>query len=219
MSKMKNAFIFDFDGTLGETIPCVVDTVTKSFHDLGLPATSPSEIRSHFGPDELGLLRSLDFKNSDALYKHYLRNYKDMHSEYSSAPFSGIEDVLGLLSENKIPTAIVTGKGRDSAEISLAQYGIADYFSAVECGSSAGVVKPQKMRRVLDIWKTDVKSTQVFYVGDAVQDVYDSLEVGAIPISVAWSSVADAEELRKTPTSRIFERVDDFQKWIVDSVL
>ena len=126
---------------------------------------------------------------------------------------------MKTLSENRIPIAIVTGKGDDSAKISLEKYGIPELFSVVECGSERGAIKPEKIKAVLDAWKTSPEETRVYYVGDAVSDVYDSLEAGVIPVSAGWSEMADVSALKKTPTTKVFNSVLDFRTWIFEEII
>ncbi len=219
---MKRGFIFDFDGTIGETIPLVLTSIENAYADLGLKSPSREEIQSHFGPDESGLCKAL-FPNSpdtaQKLYTRYLYHYENLHDKFTPAPFGGIPEALKTLSENGAELAIVTGKGKDSAKISLQKYGITDLFSVIECGSELGAVKPEKMRAVLKTWNTDTNSAKIYYVGDAIQDVFDSLEVGLVPLSAAWSKLAETDKLKKTPTSKVFERVDDFRNWILNEII
>ncbi len=219
---MKNGFIFDFDGTIGETIPLVLTSIENAYADLGFKSPSRDELQSHFGPNELGLCHAL-FPNSPdtakKLYERYLFHYENLHENFSPTPFCGIPEALKTLSENGAELAIVTGKGVDSARISLQKYGVGDLFSAIECGSESGAVKPEKMRSVLKAWNTQPTDTKIYYVGDAIQDVYDSLEVGLIPLSAAWSELAETDKLKKTPTSKVFEKVDDFRNWILNEII
>lgn len=219
---MKTAFIFDFDGTIGETIPLVLSAIESAYADMGLTAPSREVIQSNFGPNERGLCQRLfpDSKEkAETLYQRYLFHYEAQHDKFSPRPFTGIRVALKTLSENRIPIAIVTGKGDDSAKISLSKYDIVDLFSVIECGSERGAIKPEKIKAVLDAWKTTPEQTRVYYVGDAVSDVYDSLEAGVIPVSAGWSDLADVSALKKTPTTKIFDSVLDFRNWILSEII
>lgn len=219
MATMKNAFIFDFDGTLGETEELVIAAICAAYRDFGLSAPSRDEIVSHFGPNELGLFKVLRPADGEKFFERYLAHYAELAKHYSPAPFDGIKDVLETLYKNSVPMAIVTGKCRKSLLISLAVYGISDYFSVLECGSESGVVKPEKIRNVLERWSAAETLGKVYYVGDIVSDVLNSLKAGVIPLSAAWSKHADVNALRKSPTSKVFESVADFAQWVRENAL
>lgn len=214
MATMKNAFIFDFDGTLGETEELVIAAICAAYRDFGLTAPTRDEIVSHFGPNELGVFKVLRPADGEKFFERYLVHYAELEKQYSPAPFDGIKDVLETLYKNAIPMAIVTGKCRESLLISLSAYGILDYFSALECGSERGVVKAEKIRDVLTRWNANETLDKVYYVGDIVSDALNSLKAGIIPLSAAWSKHADVEALRKSPTSKVFESVADFGRWV-----
>ena len=210
---MKTAFIFDFDGTIGETIPLVFEAAEAAYASVGLSAPSRAEMRAHFGPCELGFFRSLTPECGDGLFRKYLEFYGLLHDKFSPAPFEGIPETVKLLVQKGAKVGIVTGKSKNTAEISLSKYGIAPLFSPIECGSPKGAIKPEKIAAVLSAWKTTPAETKTYYVGDAVGDVSDAEIAGIIPLSAAWSKLADIAELKKTRARKIFESVSDFRDW------
>ena len=113
---MDKAFVFDMDGTLGETVPLAIEAVKAAYRRLNLPVPSDGDIVSHFGPTEKGLFQMMDEKNCGMLYAEYLKAYAALHGVYAPKPFSGIEDVLKKISSAGIRLGIVTGKSRDSAK-------------------------------------------------------------------------------------------------------
>ena len=110
---MKKGFIFDFDGTLGETVDLVLAAFDSAYADLGLVMPPRDEIIANFGPTELGLLRRLSPAHGDELFARYLVHYSRLHSKYSPAPFLGIADVLKMLFDRGLLLGIVTGKARE----------------------------------------------------------------------------------------------------------
>ncbi|MBQ6534271.1 MAG: HAD family hydrolase [Opitutales bacterium] len=217
---MKKGFIFDFDGTIGETIPLALAALRAAYADLGLEPPSDAEIKALFGPNEFGLCKKLvpnAPEVAEKLYGRYLFHYEAMHGKYSPAPFYGIADALKIICDGGALAAIVTGKGDDSAKISLLQYVVGEFFDPIECGSEEGAVKVEKIKKVAAAWGGKV--SKIYYIGDAVSDVYDALEAGAVPVSAAWSALADIPALKRAPTSRVFESVEDFKDWLFGEIL
>lgn len=216
---MKKGFIFDFDGTLGETVDLVLAAFDSAYADLGLVMPPRDEIIANFGPTELGLLRWLSPAHGDELFARYLVHYSRLHSKYSPAPFLGIADVLKMLFDRGLLLGIVTGKARETAELSLKKYGIFDYFSVVECGDERGAVKPVKIRNVLNTWKVTPQNAEIYYLGDIERDACDAKESGITPLAAAWSDFADVAALEKSPAKAVFRSVAEFKAWVEENVL
>lgn len=209
---MTPSIIFDFDGTIGETIPLALHALRKAYESMSLKPPSAELLTANFGPCELGLLRRLSPDLGDELYARYIDEYKRSHAEFSPAPFPGIRDLLRDLKSHGIPTAIVTGKSMDSAEISLEFYDLKDSFDIVEAGGLQGSIKPEKIEKILNIWGAQPQNT--YYIGDSVMDIDDSRKAGVIPLSAAWSELADIDALARKNPEEIFRSVDGFAFWL-----
>lgn len=216
---MKKGFIFDFDGTLGETVDLVLAAFNSAYVDLGLVMPTREKIIANFGPTELGLLRRLSPAHGDELFARYLVHYAELHTKYSPAPFWGIVDVLKMLFDRGLLLGIVTGKARETAELSLKKYGIFEYFSVIECGDEKGAVKPVKIRKVLDAWNVNPQDAEIYYLGDIVRDACDAVESGITPLAAAWSDFADVAALEKSPAKAVFRTVAEFKSWVEKNVL
>ena len=56
---MTPSIIFDFDGTIGETIPLALHALRKAYESMSLKPPSAELLTANFGPCELGLPNSL----------------------------------------------------------------------------------------------------------------------------------------------------------------
>src|SRR5215217_5406849 len=135
MNKIK-AVIFDLDGTLGNTLPLCISAFRKSIEPLINKTLSDEEIIATFGPSEQGISSYLEF-------------YKQLHT-ICPVPFDGIEELLIALKNKSVKIAMVTGKGKHSTEISLEQFGNAEYFEAIETGVASGPRKAEGIQIILD---------------------------------------------------------------------
>ncbi|HET9919735.1 MAG TPA: HAD-IA family hydrolase, partial [Ktedonobacteraceae bacterium] len=140
--------------------------------------------------------------------------YERLHGDYSAFP--GIDRALQLLQERGVSMAIVTGKGRQSAAISLKYLGLASYFEMIEAGSASGAVKPQAMQKVLAHW--GVSPQHVACIGDSPSDVRSAKHVGALSLGAAWASTASAARLSAEEPSVLFHTVENFITWIERNV-
>lgn len=144
-------FIFDFDGTLANSMPVCYIAFRKVFQKYLGRDYSNQEIAAFFGPSEEGVFqRLLPHCWQDAL-QDYLAEYEKAGQK--TAPFPGIIDALQLLKDKQFRLAIVSGKGAGSMEISLQASGLRGYFEHVITGSEQGAHKPDQLRQVLRLWK------------------------------------------------------------------
>jgi HAD superfamily hydrolase (TIGR01549 family) len=150
-----------------------------------------------------------------ACLEAYLAAYEE-ESARSARLFPGIETALRLLRDRGVALAVVTGKGADSAAISLEHLRLAEFFDVVETGSPDGSVKPLAIRRVLAKW--GIAAERVAYVGDVPTDMEAAKEAGVIPLAAGWAATSDADTLSALSPLETFRDVREFIAWIEKNV-
>jgi phosphoglycolate phosphatase-like HAD superfamily hydrolase len=183
--------IFDFDGTLADTIPVCLAAFRSAFALVTGREFSDAEIVATFGPTEEGALRRLSPDRWQEGLDHYLAEYERLHDR-CPGPFPEIVPLLESLAARDVRLGLVTGKGPVSARNSLERFGLARYFDPIEAGSPDGPAKPVGIRRALREWSLPPET--VAYVGDTAYDMVASAEVGVIGLGAAWSATATVEE-------------------------
>ena len=154
--QMIKTAIFDFDGTLADTIPLCLEAFRRAVNDLDGRVLTDREIERNFGPDDLGVIRKLFpgkpewHERGRELFIHY---YQELHAEMAPAPFAGTVELLHSLRNSGIRLAMVTGKRRESADISLKFFHLDGFFPVLETGSPEGGVKTDRINRALERWE------------------------------------------------------------------
>lgn len=202
--------IFDFDGTLADTLAlCCAAFREVAQRQLGRDY-SDAEIVALFGPSEVGIFQQIASDRWEACMEDFLAVYERDH-EASAVLFPGVPEMLTSLAERNIPVAIVTGKGADSAAISLRLLGLDRHFDVVETGSPQGSVKPAAIRRIVQQWS--VNPATVAYVGDAPNDISDARAAGVIALAAAWATTADRVALEERQPDRLYATVPELIEW------
>jgi phosphoglycolate phosphatase-like HAD superfamily hydrolase len=207
--------IFDLDGTLGDTLPVCFAAFRRAMSGFSSHHYTDEEIAGLFGPAEEGIIRRLVPDRWQACLKVYLTAY-EQESARNARLFPGIETALRLLKQRGVALAVVTGKGAESAAISLRDLGLAGHFDMVEAGSPIGGIKPQAIRKILTKW--GVLPGQAAYVGDAPSDIAAAREAGVIPLGAAWDMASSAQSLTALQPRETFPTVDAFIEWIERNV-
>ena len=144
--------IFDFDGTLADTIPLCREAFRRAIRKLDGRILTDEEIERQFGPDDLGVIQKL-IPGKPELHERgrelFIYYYRKLHADLAPAPFPGAAELLSTLRNLGIRLAMVTGKRLESAEISLQFFHLSEFFPILETGSPEGGVKPDRIKRAL----------------------------------------------------------------------
>lgn len=79
-----NTFIFDFDGTIADTLPLCFDSFRQVFLTFNNEEMSDDNIESWFGPSEIGIIEN-NLKNKEDSKRAvdlYYDLYKKNHSSF-----------------------------------------------------------------------------------------------------------------------------------------
>jgi len=215
MKKIK-AVIFDLDGTLANTLPLCIRAFRNSIEPLINRSVSDAEIIATFGPSEEGTIQALAPDYYDSGVKNYLKYYTEYHDMCPDV-FDGIKPLLKTLQEKGVRIAMVTGKGKLSADISLEKFGISNYFEWIETGMPLGPRKPEGIQLILDKWP-DLKNDDVIYVGDAPSDITACRQVGVAIVAAAWAETAEPEVLETLHPDHMFFTVPAFADWLLGAI-
>ena len=208
---MFRGVIFDLDGTLGDTLPVCYRSFARVLGRRLGRQFGDSEIHSMFGPSEEGILERLFPEDPQGALAEYLAEYRRAHASCPT-PFHGIRECLESLRARGARLAVVTGKGPQSAAISLERFRLAEFFRPVEAGSPSGGVKPAAIRRVLDQWGLD--PSEVAGVGDSASDIRSAKEAGIASAGAAWAPGADARRLAACGPDQLFFEVAALGQWL-----
>jgi len=205
--------IFDLDGTIADTFGICFATFRNALACVQGPSLTDADIHALFGPSEDGMFERVVPARWQEAFTAYLGEY-ERHLPLC-AVFPGVAASLAWLRERGVPLALVTGKSRPTALMSLKQFGLDGLFEPVETGSPSGVVKAAAIARVVAGWRAPAH--EVIYVGDAISDMEAAHAAGVLPIAAAWAPAASAAELRALRPHALFTDAGDFHAWLAGS--
>jgi phosphoglycolate phosphatase-like HAD superfamily hydrolase len=160
--------LFDLDGRLADTLPLCIAAFRSAIEPATGAVLCDAEIVATFGPFEEGTIGTIAPNHCDAGMATCLAHYERLHSGWPDL-FAGMRGLLGDLRARGVRLGLVTGKGGTSTQLSLRQFGLADYFELIETGSPNGPRKPDALRIILATWQ--LASTDAVYIGDAPSDI------------------------------------------------
>jgi phosphoglycolate phosphatase/pyrophosphatase PpaX len=206
-------YIFDLDGTLGNTLPLCVAAFRRALEPHLGREVSAQEIMATFGPSEEGTIQLLAPHACDEALEDYLFWYRELHAGFPR-PFDGIVEILDHLRSRNSFIGMVTGKARPSALLTLEQYGLTDYFVHIGTGSPDGPVKPEKIKEII-AGRTDPRESYL-YVGDSPSDVDACRTTNIKIVAAAWAETTERRRLKRKNPDYYFESVAEFGAFVRD---
>jgi phosphoglycolate phosphatase len=196
---MKNQFdliIFDWDGTLIDSVHWITECLQQSARDCGLPVPEARFARSVIGLSLERAMGSLfpeatpaDLKPLMAAYHRYY----DVRTLGQGDMFAGVPDLLDALRRKGYKLAVATGKTRSGLEQALATTGCADWFHATRTANETAS-KPDPLMLLQLMEELDVLPEHTLMVGDSVHDLQMARNADIDAIGVAGGA-NDWEEL------------------------
>lgn len=187
-----DAILFDFDGTLCDTISLIVDSYQYMYKKHNKRFHTAEEIIAGIGlPLEEVICKEYPEEGEAMLATYLDYNYKHTHSSYGI--FIGIVPMLEELKKLGIPLGIVTAKRLENMEITLEHADLEKYFDIMVTKFDTDKHKPDPAPLQVAQKKLGLTDpSKIIYVGDAVFDVQAANNGGFISAAVAWAQTDHA---------------------------
>jgi len=196
--------IFDFDGTLGNSLPWLRSVVNDVALVYGFKQLNDEEVE---------LLRSMNF--ADILNYLAVPKWKvpaiaahvriKMAESIEEIPlFPGVEDAIKQLAEIDCTLAVVSSNSEPNIR-SVLGAGLSNHMVGFECGVSL-FGKSKKLRKVIrNVGRSGNQRT--IYVGDEVRDIDAAKDAGILSTSVTWG-YGKSDMLAKKSPDYLIENFD-----------
>lgn len=139
---------FDLDGTLADTAPDIAAGINRMLADFGRRPLPEAEIRSLIGDGARNLLRRIMAATGDVseeLLDEALPCYLDHYAAHvcdGTIRFPGVEQAMDDLAALGVRLAVCTNKSMRMTGLLLNALGWTERFSAIVCGDTLPVFKP-----------------------------------------------------------------------------
>lgn len=197
------ACIFDFDGTLVDSLMDVFESMTHAFVSCGITGISldPETIMQVQLPDAIksaapGITGEQCTRVTEAFMEHY------DSSEYRNTKLlPGVQELLTGLREKTVPCIIVSNKRRVPMLRIMDKFKIKDYFSDVfnpDMHTDPAIKKTKSELIAAAIAKHNLPKNATAYLGDMEVDIIAAKENGLIAVAVV-NGYGSADKYRTRP--------------------
>ncbi len=201
---MKKLVIFDLDGTLVNTIADLAQSTNHALQELGYPTHAEAEYRMMVG-NGINKLFERALPEGEKTEENVLRvrqlfiPYYNKHNTDLSRPYPGMHELLHLLRDRGIKTAVASNKYQEATEKIISHFFSDIDFSSVY-GQRDGVpVKPNPTIVFQTAEAAGIAIGDALYVGDSCVDMQTGQNACIETCGVSWGFRPRAELERYHP--------------------
>ena len=185
-----DAALFDFDGTLADTIPLIALSWNHALRPILGREFSMEEVVGRFGPaDDVMIRRELRGQAPQvigAAIESYYAHYESAHDV--ARAFGGVREMLEDVRQSGFKLGLMTGKGRRAADITLRRLGLSGTFSSVVTGDDIARPKPDPEGVLRVARELGAEPSRCIYVGDLPLDIHAGQGAGMKTVAAGWNA-------------------------------
>ena len=199
----KTLIIFDWDGTLMDSIGLIVESMHVAGEAHGFRTTDQA-VKDIIG---LSLMHGIEILYPQASNTQKLaiqQSYAEYYipNSHRTPFFAPIENMLLTLKQQDKQLAVATGKKRKGLDRVLEASASHHYFTITRCADESGSKPdPQMLRDILDY--TNQPISQAVFIGDSIYDIQMANHLGMTSIAVNYGTASSSELAAEQPTYQV----------------
>ena len=215
MSKPYRLVVFDWEGTLGDTLGQILNTVSTVAKQMQFGELDERLARQYV---VLGLVMAVKKLFPHLSMHQHEQLLQAVHYSLATHPtdislIPGAQVVVQKLQQSGVDLAIATNKAQSSLQRALKSTGLDVFFAVTR---SAGQVPakpcPQMLEEIMDVF--GATSAQTLMVGDSVMDMEMARDAGVDAIGVDFYH-QQADDLRAAGALEVFDDYEQLASYLL----
>ncbi len=212
---MYSLIIFDWDGTLVDSVARIVASLRLAIDDLNFPELEDEKLKDIIGlglPEAMQTLypdaSTADYERLRERYAHFFLQSNDIPAH----PFPGVGVALDRLSGQGLTLAVATGKSRKGLNRALHDSGWKKYFAHSRCADETlSKPHPKMLEELLE--EAAVRPENALMIGDTEYDLDMAQRAGVDRVAVSYG-VHELSRLRRYQPGLIIDHMDELVDWL-----
>ena len=208
--------IFDWDGTLMDSIERIVSSMQSAAKTVGLTIPSNDEVKQIIGLSLTTALQTLFVTIDNEQIEAMLVQYKYQYLEGDNTPTPLFDNAVALLTQlrqkNKL-LAVATGKGREGLNRVLGVSATSHFFHTTRCaGEMPSKPDPKMITSILA--ELDVAPHEAIMVGDTSHDLQMAQNAGIDSVGVTFG-VHDKQVLEQYKPKTVVDSLSELHQLLL----
>ncbi|MBL0711265.1 MAG: HAD-IA family hydrolase [Colwellia sp.] len=208
--------IFDWDGTLMDSVERIVSSMQSAAKTVGLTVPSTDDVKQIIGLNLTTALETLFLTITPEQVEAMLGQYKYQYLEGDKTPtplFDNVENLLTQLKQNNKLLAVATGKGREGLNRVLGVSNTADFFHTTRCaGEMPSKPNPEMITSILT--ELAIAPDEAIMIGDTSHDLKMAQNAGVDSIGVTFG-VHNKQVLEQYSPKAVVDSLVELQKLLL----
>lgn len=179
--------LFDFDGTLADTIPLIVASYRHAIGSVLGQETVDAEVRSWIGRPLQPVLEER-YPGRGAELTEVYRTWNLAHHDALIRAVDGIPALLAELHTAGARTGVVSSKKHQTVRLGLRAVGLVDAIDVLAGQEETSRHKPHPEPLLYAAARLGADPSDCVYVGDAMVDVQAARAAGMGAVAVTWGA-------------------------------
>lgn len=213
---MIKAVLFDFDGTLANTLPYYIKAYDHALHAIGKKLSKKDIAQKCFGKKEEEICKTLGVPQKINEFAHaYFFAVKNLFKQ--ARLFKDTLPILKFLKKKKIKIIIITFAYRWFIDKMMEQYDLQKYIDFIISTDDVVNTKPHPEAVLKTVEKLKIKPQETIVVGNSQNDILMGKSAGSVTVLFTrkeYDVFYSFDELQKTKPSYITDSIQMIKQFV-----
>lgn len=213
---MTKALLFDFDGTLADTLPFYIQAYDSALRTIGFTLPDKEIVKLCFGKKEDVVCKALNVPEKTELFRSTY--FDGVKTQFKNAPlFDGVRELLASVKEKNIKVGIITFAYRWYIDQMVAQYGLESAVDMVISTDDVKNPKPDPEAVLSFCARFELSPADCIVIGDSKSDIMMGNAAGSKTVlfhPAQYSFFYNKDELLQAHPTLVIQKIADLQSTI-----